>query len=98
MEKKLKKVSIVIPVFNGEAYIKETIASICRQTYKELEIIIINDNSSDSSLQIINTAAEADTRILVYNNEIKKGAGGSRDIGIDHLSGDYTIFLDADDI
>lgn len=67
MENEEIKVSVVIPVYNTEKYVREAVESIMNQTLRELEIIIINDGSTDNSLQVVEELAAADSRIQVYS-------------------------------
>lgn len=90
------KVSIIIPVYNAELFIDKCIGSIINQTYKNLEIILINDGSSDRSGEICNNYALSDNRIQVI--EIKnKGASFARNVGINLATGNYIMFVDSDD-
>ena len=90
------KLSIVIPVFNAEKFIRKCIRSVLRQTYPYYEVVIINDGSTDQSLNICNEIKEKDSRILVISQP-NSGSAKARRVGIDHATGDYVMFLDADD-
>lgn len=90
------KLSIVIPVYNAEKFISKCIRSVLRQTYPNFEIVIINDGSTDQSLNICNELKEKDSRILVISQP-NSGSAKARRVGIDHATGDYVMFLDADD-
>ena len=90
------KFSILIPVYNDEKYIKKTLLSALNQTYEKIEIIIINDGSTDNSGNIINQIAKTDNRIRVINQE-NRGICYTRDKLINEMKGDYAIFLDGDD-
>lgn len=90
------KISIIIPVYNTEKYIKECIESIIKQTYKNIEIIIVNDGSKDNSLSICNEYALKDKRIKVINQK-NKGQSSARNKGIKNSNGDYILFVDSDD-
>jgi glycosyltransferase involved in cell wall biosynthesis len=92
----LDKVSIIMTVFNGERFLREAIESILAQTYANLELIIIDDGSTDSSLAIINSFD--DDRIVLLINESNKGQSYSRNRGIKESSGEYIAIMDADDI
>lgn len=92
-----EKVSIVIPVYNAEKYIYKCISSIRNQTYKNLEIIAVNDCSQDNSLTLLNKYAQEDKRIIVVDHEINKGEGWSRLSGLERSTGTYLTFVDADD-
>lgn len=89
-------VTIVIPCYNDEQYIETCILSACNQTYKNLEIIVVNDGSKDSSLKIINRLAKEDDRIIVLNKE-NGGLSSARNRALKIFKGDYIYFLDADD-
>jgi glycosyltransferase involved in cell wall biosynthesis len=92
-----KLVSIIIPVYNAENYLNDTIQSVIDQTYKNLEILIVNDGSKDNSLTIANSFAKRDNRIKVYSiNNI--GQCGATNIGLAHSKGVYIKFFDADDV
>ena len=92
-----KKVSIIVPVYNAEKYLKRSIESILNQTYENLEIIIIDDKSTDNSKKIIKEYASKDTRIKAFYSEINQGVSKSRNIGLKSISGDYVLFMDSDD-
>ena len=85
------KFSIIIPNYNKEYYIKETLESVLNQSYKNIEVIVVDDGSTDNSLNIIKNY---DVKLLHTN---RKRAGGARNIGIDNATGDYILFLDSDD-
>ena len=90
-EKEQIKFSIIIPNYNKEEYVRDTLDSVFNQTYKNIEVIVVDDGSTDNSINIIN---EYNVKLLHTN---RKRAGGARNIGIDNASGDYIIFLDSDD-
>lgn len=90
------KVSIAIPVYNCEEYIEQCIRSVLNQTLKELEIICINDGSTDRSSTIIESLQREDARIYQLHQE-NQGAGAARNRAIQEASGKYIAFLDADD-
>lgn len=92
----MKKVSVVVPVFNAELYIKQCLESIIEQTYYNLEIIIVNDGSSDSSGKICDDYAIIDNRVKVIHN-LHHGVSYTRNCGIESASGEYIVFVDADD-
>ena len=91
------KVSVIIPVYNTAPYLREALDSICKQTLKELEIIVIDDGSTDESPQIINEYARNDSRIKIFQQP-NQGQGVARNLGLSHASGEYTYFMDSDDI
>ena len=90
------KLSIIVPVYNVEKYLPKCLDSLVNQTYKDIEIICVNDGSSDNSLQVLNEYASQDNRIKVINQE-NLGVSTARNIGIDNATGDYILFVDADD-
>ena len=90
------KVSVIIPVYNAEKYLKQCLNSICRQTLQEIEIICVDDGSTDNSLNILQEYANADTRIQVLTQK-NQGAGAARNYGLRTARGLYLSFLDADD-
>jgi len=90
------KVSVIVPVYNGERYIRQCLDSICGQTLKEIQIILVNDGSTDSTAEILNEYALRDERIIVINKE-HTNAGESRNTGLEIAEGEYLSFLDADD-
>ncbi len=89
-------VSVIIPVFNVEKYLRECLDSVCSQTLKDIEIICIDDGSTDSSLDIINEYAEKDERIRIITQE-NKGPSSARNTGIDNAKGKYVYCMDSDD-
>ncbi len=89
-------VSVIIPVYNNERFLDKCIRSVCAQKYDNLEIIIINDGSTDRSLEIINIWKEKDSRLIVIDQE-NRGVSGARNAGIDKASGEYITFIDGDD-
>ena len=84
----MEKVSIIIPIYNEEAYIRQSLKSVMRQTYKKLEIIVINDGSTDQSLHICNELSQNDERIFVFS-QINTGVSTARNRGIDIATGEY---------
>ena len=94
----MPKISIIIPVYNAERYLNQTLESVTNQTYKDIELILINDCSTDNSLGILEEFAQKDERIKIISNEQNSGAAVSRNNGLAIAQGDYLLFLDADDI
>jgi glycosyltransferase involved in cell wall biosynthesis len=90
------KYSIILPNYNSEKYIKRCIDSVLNQTYKNFELIIIDDMSTDNSPDIIREYC-SDTRVKFIELSQKRYNGGTRNVGIDLASGDYILFLDCDD-
>ncbi len=95
--KKMSKISVIVPIYNAEAYLNRCLDSIINQTYSDLEIILINDGSTDNSLDICLEYASKDKRIVVYN-QTNKGISKTRNKGIELATGDYIGFVDSDDI
>lgn len=89
-------ISIIVPVYNAGKYLKECIESLINQTYKDIEIICINDGSTDNSLNILEKYAQKDNRIKIYSQE-NKGESETRNLGLKLAKGKYIMALDADD-
>lgn len=92
----MSKVSIIVPVYNAGNKLNKCIKSILNQTFKEFELILVNDGSTDNSLSICNKYAKKDSRIKVINKN-NEGCIASRRRGIDSSTGKYIMFVDADD-
>lgn len=91
------KFSIIIPICNTSAYLSECIDSIINQKYTNIEIICVNDGSTDNSLEILEKYSKQDNRIIIINQH-NQGAGAARNNGINIVTGDYICFVDSDDI
>ena len=91
-------VSVIMPVYNGERYLAEAIDSILAQTFADFELLIVDDGSQDSSLQIIRDYASLDDRIQVIPSECNLGPADARNLGIQRAIGDYITTMDCDDI
>lgn len=91
-------VSIVVPVYNAERFLPETIGLVQKQTYRDWELILVDDCSSDNGAAIVRQYAKDDTRIRLIQQEVNAGAARSRNLGISQANGRYLCFLDADDI
>ena len=89
-------VSVVIPVYNAEAYLRQCLDSICGQTLRDLEIICVNDGSTDGSPAILEDYQRRDFRVTVISQE-NKGAGGARNAGMRRAAGAFILFMDSDD-
>ena len=89
-------VSVVMPVYNCERFLRETIASVLQQTYANFEFIIVNDGSTDATAQII--ASYGDPRIICHNLPANRGVAGARNFGTSLARGEYLAFCDADDL
>lgn len=89
-------VSVIIPVFNTKEFLPRCLDSVCSQTYENLEIIVVDNNSIDSSRRIALEYAEKDDRIVIYTEQ-KQGQGAARDKGLDKSKGEWVCFVDSDD-
>lgn len=92
----MSKISIIVPVFNAENYISNCIESLLNQTYKDIEILLINDGSTDKSLQICEIYAKRDERIRLHSIN-NSGVSTARNLGISLSTGEYITFVDSDD-
>ncbi len=91
-----KKVSIIVPVYNLESYLERCVCSLLRQTYGNLEIILVDDGSTDNSAAICDELLERDQRVVCIHKK-NGGLSSSRNMGLDVVSGDYILFVDGDD-
>ena len=94
--KKMQKISVIIPVYNVEKFLPQCLNSIIHQTYKNLEIIIVDDGSTDHSCDIYEKFAKHDKRIKIIKQK-NKGVSAARNNGLSHATGDYVHFMDSDD-
>lgn len=92
----MKKVSVIIPIYNTENYLEKCLNSVCSQTYKSLEIICIDDGSTDASGEIVDIFAQKDARIIVKHQK-NQGESAARNSGLQIASGEYIGFMDCDD-
>ncbi len=91
-------VSIIVPVFNAEKFIKDTIESVLSQTYNNWELLLVNDCSTDKSESIIKPYTKNDKRIRLLNNKVNSKTATSRNNGIKEAKGRFICFIDADDL
>lgn len=91
------KVSVVMPAYNVEQFIQETVESILAQSFHDFELIVVDDGSTDSTTEILKIFANSDTRITVITQS-NKGPGAARNTGLDASNGEYVMFLDSDDL
>lgn len=91
-----KKISVIIPIYNSAQTLERTLNSVINQSYKNLEIILVNDGSTDNSVEICMECAKKDDRIVIVNQE-NKGVGEARNHGIDIATGEFISFVDSDD-
>ena len=94
---KKPKLSVIVSVYNTEKYIEKCLDSLLNQTYKNIEIVVINDCSTDNSLKILKKYAKKYDNIKLLENKENKGLSYSRNIGLDNASGDYIGYIDSDD-
>ena len=90
------KVSVIIPVYNTEPYLRQCLDSVVNQTLLDIEIICVDDGSTDTSPEILREYAASDSRIRIFTQP-HADAGVARNLGLRHASGKYLSFLDADD-
>ena len=93
----MDKISVIIPVYNVEKFLRECLDSVINQTYKDLEIILIDDGSQDNSGAICDEYALKDQRIKVFHKE-NGGVASTRTFGLREMSGKYFSFVDSDDV
>lgn len=91
------KVSVVIPVYNTQDFVRQTLESIAGQTLREIEIVVVDDGSTDDSLPIVRGMAEADSRIRVFS-QANQGQSVARNTGLEQSKGKYVYFMDSDDL
>ena len=92
------KISIILPIYNSEKYIKQTLLNLVNQSFKEIEIIAVLDKPKDSSKKIVKDFAKKDKRVKVFENIRNMGVSYSRNFGIKKANGDYIHFMDSDDL
>lgn len=92
----MKLVSVIVPVYNAEKWLNKCLDSIVNQTYNKLEIVLVDDGSTDNSLKICNEYKKKDNRITVISIE-NNGVANCRNIGLDNAHGDYVLYVDSDD-
>lgn len=91
------KVSVIIPAYNEEKFLRECLDSVINQTLKNIEIICVNDCSTDDTLNIFEEYSQKDDRIKVFSTPKNSGLSAARNLGLDHATGEYVDFLDSDD-
>lgn len=91
-------VSVILPTYNRESYLAESIESVLAQTYTNFELLIVNDCSTDHTAELLDDFRKKDSRIRVIENEVNKGAPASRNIVVEQASGKYLAMMDSDDI
>ncbi len=98
MKMKEKLVSVIIPTYNRADLVLRAVESVCKQSYSNLEIIVVDDNSKDDTQAVIHEMAKKDDRIIYLHNSNNMDGGGSRNVGIENANGDIVAFLDSDDV
>ncbi|MGR5846577.1 glycosyltransferase family 2 protein [Streptococcus pneumoniae] len=93
----MTKFSIVVPIYNVEEYIEDCVNSVLRQTYTNFELLLVNDASPDSSLEIITRLSKRDNRIIVIDKRKNEGVALARSTGLSQALGDFVLYLDGDD-
>ena len=88
--------SVIIPIYNSQSSIKKCVESVMSQGVEDLEVLLIDDGSKDSSLDICKQLAQKDTRVKVFSKE-NGGAASARNLGLEKCRGDYVCFVDSDD-
>ncbi|MGN0929837.1 MAG: glycosyltransferase [Alphaproteobacteria bacterium] len=92
-----KSISIIVPVYNAEKTLKRCLDALLKQTYKNLEIVCVDDCSVDNSFEILNEYASKDSRVKVFRNDVNKGVGYTRQKGLDSSTSEYIMWCDSDD-
>ena len=92
----IPKVSVIVPVYNTEEYVSECLESLINQTLTDIEIICVNDGSTDNSLEVLQDYAQKDSRVIVFSKE-NGGAGSARNLGLKNAKGEFINFIDSDD-
>lgn len=94
----MEKVTVIVPIFNSEKYLEQCLDSIINQTYTNLEILLVNDGSTDGSAQICESYASKDSRVrLIHKKMGGSGVGATRNTALSYATGDYILFVDNDD-
>ena len=90
-------ISVIIPLYNSQRFIGKCVESLLEQTYKNCEIIIVDDGSTDNSLEIVNKYAQQDARVRVFSGTKYSGVSAVRNVGLNNANGEYICFVDSDD-
>lgn len=97
MEDNKRMISIIMPVYNSEKYVSEAIESVCKQSYRNWELLIVNDGSTDHTPQIIDDYVQKDSRIKVFHKK-NEGVSLARNLALNQICGEYVTFIDSDDV
>ena len=94
----MPKISVIIPVYNTEKYVRKCLESVKNQTFKDIEIIVVNDGSTDNSSKIIEEFIEENKELNIRHlQKLNGGLSDARNFGIEHATGEYICFVDSDD-
>ena len=91
------KISLIVPVYNSEKTIRKCVESVLNQTYKNFEVIFVNDGGTDKTIEILNEYKVNDDRIIIVEKEYNSGVSSTRNFGLKYAKGDFIQFLDSDD-
>ena len=94
----MKKVSVVIPIYNSAQWLSDSFDSVLKQTYPAMEVIAVDDGSTDKSSEILQMYAQQSDKIKLVRHERNLGVGAARNTGLRYVTGDYITFLDSDDV
>lgn len=97
MRIKMPTISVIIPVYNTAIFLPRSIEAVLAQSYSDVEILLINDGSTDHSAEVLDSYARSDSRLTVIDHESNKGLSAARNTGLKHAHGEYVYFLDSDD-
>ena len=89
-------ITVIIPVYNAEQYVERCLKSVCGQTYTNIEVVVVDDGSTDKSGDLCDQIAKKDPRVRVYHTK-NGGPSAARNTALNHISGEYLTFVDADD-
>ena len=93
----MEKISVIIPAYNAEKYLEQCVKSVQSQKYDNIEIVIVNDGSTDRTAEIIERLKEKDSRIRTLHKRKNEGIGAARNSALELVTGQYVLFLDSDD-
>ena len=92
----MSKISVIIPTYNIEKYVAKSIKSVLKQTYKNIQVIVVDDKSTDSTYNICKRLSKKDNRLMLVSTD-HKGVSAARNVGLSYVTGEYVMFLDGDD-
>ncbi|MBO4745991.1 MAG: TDP-N-acetylfucosamine:lipid II N-acetylfucosaminyltransferase [Alphaproteobacteria bacterium] len=93
----MPRISVIIPCYNASSFLEECLVSVQQQTLQDIELVCVDDKSSDNTVDILKSFADKDQRIKIITKNTNEGAGKARNLGIDNATGDYVVFMDPDD-